>query len=54
MQVVIVIDGVQVKSPAVDDLNGVLQGLTAMYPPANAVIAFACNPGTVRKDEERL
>ena len=54
MQVVIVIDGVQVKSPAVDDLNGVFQGLTAMYPPANAVIAFTCGPGTIRKDEERL
>lgn len=54
MQVVIVIDGAHQKSPAVGDLNGVFQGLTAMYPPANAVIAFPCNPGTIRKDEERL
>ena len=54
MQVVVVIDGVQVKSPAVDDLNGVFQVLTTMNPPANAVIAFTCKPGIIRKDEERL
>ncbi|XP_068750368.1 uncharacterized protein [Montipora capricornis] len=50
----VIIDGAHENGLVSDNLNGVLQGLAAMKPPANAVIAFPCHPGTIRKDQERL
>lgn len=55
MQVVIV-DGAY-ENPVVKDclkLNGVLPGLAPIQPPPNAIIAFPCHPGIVRKEKERL
>lgn len=50
----VIIDGAHENGLVSDNLNGVLQGLAAMKPPANAVIAFPCHPGAIRKDQERL
>lgn len=56
MQVVIV-DGAYDNHVVTDcvKLKGVLPGLAPIQPPPNAIIAFPCRPGSIRKEgEERL
>ena len=53
MQIVIV-DGAHENGVTGANFNGVLQGLAPMCPPPNAIIAFPCHPGTIRKEQRRL
>ena len=53
MQIVIV-DGAHENGVTDVNFYGVLQGLAPMCPPPNAVIAFPCHPGTIRKEQGRL
>ena len=50
----VVVDGAHENGVESVKFNGVLKGLAPMCPPPNAVIAFPCHPGTIRKEQNRL